>query len=834
MGKFVHLHLHTEYSLLDGAVRIDDLMDKAAELGMPAVALTDHGVMYGAVDFYKAALKKGINPIIGCEIYTAQRSRFDKEHFFDNEPNHLVLLAENNKGYRNLLKIVSKAHLEGFYYKPRADYELLEEYSEGLIALSACLAGAIPRAVLEGNPQGAREIALRLDGIFGRGNFFLELQNNGIESQNIANQGITAISRETGIPLVATNDVHYLNKKDAGPHDVLLCIQTGKTVDEPDRMRFPTQEFYFKTPSEMAELFHEFPEALENTVKIADRCRIELDLTSKHLPAFDLGDGTDHFEFLKSNVYKGLLKRFGEGYGQDLRERVDFELDVIKGMDYTDYFLIVSDFINYAKKNGIMVGPGRGSAAGSLVSYCLGITNIDPVKYDLMFERFLNPERISMPDIDIDFCYENRQKVIDYVTEKYGKDKVCQIITFGTMAARAAIRDVGRALNVSYAQTDIVAKMIPHQPDMTIRNALQINRDLRNLYDDNDLVRELIDTAMLLEGISRHASTHAAGVVITKESVDEHVPLQRNEESVVTQYTMERLEDLGLLKMDFLGLRTLTVIQDCIRFIKELHDIDIDIDSMEYTDPVVFETISTGCTVGIFQLESAGMTAFMKELKPMNLEDIIAGISLFRPGPMEQIPRYLEYKKNPEKVKYHHELLKPVLDVTYGCMVYQEQVMQIVRDIGGYTLARADEVRRIMSKKKTSEMEKERGKFIAGAIEKNVPPATASMIFDEMMDFASYAFNKSHAASYAVIAYQTAFLKTYYPIEFMAATLNSFMGSTDRISIYIQECRRLSVSVLPPDVNHSARKFGVDGTDIRYGLAAVKNVGGRASDAIVE
>ncbi len=832
MSKFIHLHLHTEYSLLDGAVKIDSLMEKAVEFGMPAVAITDHGVMYGVIEFYKSAIEKGIKPILGCEIYTARRSRFDKEHVFDNEPNHLVLLAKNNKGYKNLLKIVTKAHLEGFYYKPRADYELLEEYSEGIIALSACLAGAIPRAILEGNREGALEIAVRLNKILGPGNFYLERQNNGIESQSLVNQGVIEISKKTGIPLVATNDVHYLTKNDSRPHDVLLCIQTGKTVDEPDRMRFPTEEFYFKSTSDMQELFPEFPEAIENTMKIAERCNVKLEMGVPHLPAFTLDEQTDHYEFFKKNVYAGLKKRYGDSPDKKLIKRLEFELNILKDMDYTDYFLIVSDFINYAKSKNIMVGPGRGSAAGSLVSYCLGITNIDPIKYDLLFERFLNPERISMPDIDMDFCYERRHEVIEYVTEKYGKEKVCQIITFGTMAARAAIRDVGRALNVSYAQTDIVAKMIPHQPDMTIQKAMKVNRDLSGIYDDNEQVRELIDTAMLLEGIARHASTHAAGVVITRENVDEYVPLQKNDEAIVTQFTMERLEDLGLLKMDFLGLRTLTVIQDCITFVREIHDIEINIDEMEFDDPNVYKTISDGYTAGIFQLESAGMTSFMKELSPQNLEDIIAGISLYRPGPMEQIPRYLKYKKNPENAKYQHMLLKPILDVTYGCMVYQEQVMRIVQDIGGYTLGRADLVRRIMSKKKRDAMEKERGIFIKGAIDRQVPPQTASLIFDEMTDFASYAFPKSHAAGYAVVVYQTAFLKTYYPLEFMAATLNSFMGSTERISLYIQECGRLGISVLPPDVNSGGRKFGVDGKDIRFGLAAIKNVGYKAADSI--
>jgi len=834
MEKFIHLHLHTEYSLLDGAVRIEDLISKAAEYKMPAVAMTDHGVMYGAVDFYKEAISKGVKPILGCEIYMAKRSRFDKEHVYDTEPNHLVLLAENNEGYKNLMKIVSKAHLEGFYYKPRADYELISEYSKGLIALSACLAGAIPRAILEGDINGAKEIALRYNDIFGQGNFFLELQNNGIESQHIVNQAIIEISDETGIPLIATNDVHYLKREDSEAHDVLLCIQTGKTVDEPDRMRFPTDEFYFKSTSEMYDLFHENKEALQNSMRIAERCNVELDLNSMHLPAFDLGSDISHFDFLKEKVMTGLDARYGAGVDSTILDRANFELETIRGMDYTDYFLIVSDFIDFAKDNDIMVGPGRGSAAGSLVSYSLGITNIDPIKYDLLFERFLNPERISMPDIDIDFCYEKRHKVIEYVTEKYGKDKVCQIITFGTMAARAAIRDVGRALNISYAQTDIVAKMIPHSPTMTIRKALKTNRELSNLYDENETVRKLIDTAMMLEGMARHASTHAAGVVITEKSVDEYVPLQLNEESVVTQFTMEKLEELGLLKMDFLGLRTLTVLQDSINLIKERHGIEIDIDTMKYDDINVFNTISAGLTSGIFQLESAGMTSFMKELKPGSLEDIIAGISLFRPGPMEQIPRYLEFKNNPSKAIYHHELLKPILDVTYGCMVYQEQVMRIVQDVGGYTLGGADKVRRIMSKKKVKQMEEERGKFIAGAIERNVPPKTASTIFDEMMDFASYAFNKSHAAAYAVVAYQTAFFKTYYPVEFMAATLNSFMGSTDRISLYILECRRLGIKVLAPDINTGNVRFSVKGKDILFGFAAIKNVGSRAAEQIVE
>lgn len=834
MKEFTHLHVHTEFSLLDGATRIEGLVDRTAALGMDSVAITDHGVMYGVVDFYKAALERGVKPILGCEIYTASRSRFDKEHRYDNEPGHLVLLAENDTGYRNLMKIVSKAHIEGFYYKPRADFELLEEYSDGIIALSACLAGDIPRMIIEGNRQGALDTALRLEKIFKKGNFFLELQRHGIDNQNIANQGIVEISRETGIPLVATNDVHYLVKEDSKAHDVLLCIQTGKTVQDPSRMRFQTDEFYLKSPEEMRELFSEFPEALHNTVEIADRCNVKLDIGGRHLPAFNLGGGIDHNAYLRGKVEKGLAARYGENVDESTKKRMEFELEVIESMDYTDYFLIVADFIDYAKNNGIMVGPGRGSAAGSIVSYCLGITNIDPIKYDLLFERFLNPERISMPDIDIDFCYERRQDVINYVTDKYGKDKVCQIITFGTMAARAAIRDVGRALDISYARTDTVAKMIPHQPDMTIAKALEVNRDLHALYEENSEIRELIDTAMLLEGISRHASTHAAGVVITEESVDEYVPLQKNEDAVVTQFTMEKLEELGLLKMDFLGLRTLTVIQDCINFVKDKGGEEIDVDNMGFDDKQAYKLISEGNTAGVFQLESPGMTNFMKELQPSNLEDIIAGISLFRPGPMEQIPRYLLYRKNPGKIRYHHELLKPVLDVTHGCMIYQEQVMRIVQDLGGYTLAGADQVRRIMSKKKKKQMEKERVKFIKGALSKGIPENVSSSIFAEMMDFASYAFNKSHAASYAVIAYQTAYLKAHHPVEFMAATLNSFINSSDKISLYIIECKRMGIEVLPPLVNSAEPGFSVEGENIRYGFAAIKNVGRKASSDIAE
>lgn len=845
MGKFVHLHVHTEYSLLDGANRIKDLIKRTKELGMDSIAITDHGVMYGVVEFYKEAVNNGIKPILGCEVYTAKRTRHDKQGVADSDPGHLVLLAKDNQGYKNLMKIVSIGFTEGFYYKPRIDFEILERYSEGLIALSACLSGDVPKALLNNDFEGAKRVAQKYQNLFGKDNFYLELQSNGIEEQKLVNSQLIKLSRETGIPLVATNDAHYLRREDARAHEILLCIQTGKSINDEDRMRFSTEDFYVKSPEEMEELFEYIPEAISNTVRIAERCNVELEFGKLHLPKFDVPENKDAYEYLKELCYKGLKRLYGEDI-EDKIERLEYELSVIKQMGYVDYFLIVGDFIRYAKDNNIPVGPGRGSAAGSLVAYCLGITNIDPLKYNLLFERFLNPERVSMPDIDIDFCYERRQEVIDYVVRKYGEDKVTQIITFGTMAARGAIRDVGRALDIPYNEVDVVAKMIPMQIGMNIDKALEINPELRAKYEQDDKVKELIDTARLLEGMPRHASTHAAGVVISKEPITNYVPLQKNDESITTQFPMGQLEEIGLLKMDFLGLRTLTVIRDAVDLIYENYNIKVDIDRIEMNDPKVFKMISEGKTSGVFQLESAGMTQFMKELMPTSFEDIIAGISLYRPGPMEQIPRYLKNKNNPSEVRYAHPLLENILNVTYGCMVYQEQVMQIVRDLGGYSMGRSDLVRRAMAKKKVSVMEQERKNFIYGIDDENgnmivkgcirngVEEAVANKIFDEMMDFASYAFNKSHAAAYAVVAYQTAWLKCYYPLEFMAALLNSFLGSSDRISQYVYECKTLNIEVLPPDINESQMKFTVVNGKIRFGLAAVKNVGEGAVRSIIE
>ncbi len=844
MKDFVHLHVHTEYSLLDGANRIKDLIRHTVELGMKSIAITDHGVMYGVVDFYKEAMKYDVKPILGCEVYTARRSRLDKQPGVDSEQGHLVLLAKDMTGYKNLMKIVSAGFTEGFYYKPRIDLEVLEKYSEGLIALSACLSGDVSRALLNNDYEKAKKIALKFNEIFGADNFFLELQINGISEQNLVNQNMIRLSREIGIPLVATNDAHYLRRQDARAHEILLCIQTGTNINDEDRMRFSTEEVYVKSPEEMHELFKNIPEALENTVKIADRCNVELEFNKLHLPKFQVPAEEDPFEYLRGLCFEGL-KRLYAGDWEEKRERLEYELAVIKQMGYIDYFLIVWDFIKYAKDNGIMVGPGRGSAAGSLVSYCLGITTVDPLKYSLLFERFLNPERISMPDIDIDFCFERRQEVIDYVVRKYGADRVAQIITFGTMAARAAIRDVGRALDISYGEVDVIAKLIPFQIGMNIEKALEMNPELRRRYNEDMQVKELIDTARLLEGMPRHASTHAAGVVISKEPVTEYVPLQKNEDSITTQFTMGLLEELGLLKMDFLGLRTLTVIRDALELVEKNRGEKIDISTINMEDPNVYKIISEGKTAGLFQLESGGMTQFLKELQPGNLEDIIAGISLYRPGPMDQIPRYIRSKNNPREVKYHHPLLEGILNVTYGCMVYQEQVMQIVRELGGYSMGRSDLVRRAMSKKKISVMEQERQNFIHGivdstgkvlvngAVRNGVDEATANKIFDEMMDFASYAFNKSHAAAYAVIAYQTGWLKCYYPVEFMAALLNSFLGSSEKVSQYVHECKAMNIEVLPPDINESDVKFSVVKGKIRFGLAAVKNVGENAVKAII-
>ncbi len=845
MGNFVHLHVHTEYSLLDGANRIKDLIQRVKELGMDSVAITDHGVMYGVVDFYKEAVKNGIKPILGCEVYTAKRTMRDKQPGIDSDYGHLVLLAKNQIGYKNLMKIVSLGFTEGYYYKPRIDYETLEKYSEGIISLSACLSGDIPSAILNNDYEKAVELANKLHRIFGQGNFYLELQHNGINEQNLVNQQLIKMSGELGIPLVATNDAHYLTKENAKSHEILLCIQTGKTINDDNRMRFNTDEVYVKSPEEMYDNFKNVKQALENTVKIAEMCKVELEFGKLHLPSFEVEEGYTPYEYLREQCYKGLKSRYGENCSEEIIHRLEFELSVISQMGYVDYFLIVWDFIRYARDHGIMVGPGRGSAAGSIVSYALGITSIDPLKYNLLFERFLNPERISMPDIDIDFCYERRQEVIDYVIRKYGKDRVSQIITFGTMAARAVIRDVGRALDITYGEVDAIAKMIPFQIGMNIDKALELNQELKKRYDTDEETQVLIDTARTLEGLPRHASTHAAGVVISKEPIVEYVPLQVNDNSVTTQVTAVPLEELGLLKMDFLGLRTLTVIRDAVELIEKGHGKKIDIQKIDYDDKEVYKMIGEGRTVGVFQLESAGMTQFMKELQPDSLEDVIAGISLYRPGPMDQIPRYIRNKNNPKQIRYHHPMLENILDVTYGCMVYQEQVMQIVRELGGYSLGRSDLVRRAMSKKKISVMEQERKNFIygitdeegneivKGAVKNGVDEITANKIFDEMMDFASYAFNKSHAAAYAVVAYQTAWLKYYYPVEFMAASINSFLGSSDKVSLYANECKTLNIKVLPPDINESNVKFTVVNKNIRFGLAAIKNVGANAIQSVI-
>lgn len=844
---FVHLHVHTEYSLLDGMNRIPDLIARTAELGMNSVAITDHGVMYGVIDFYKAAKKNGIKPILGCEVYTAKRTRFDRQPGMDGDQGHLVLLARDDEGYRNLMKIVSIGFTEGFYYKPRVDLEVLGRYSAGLTALSGCLSGDVPAAILDGDYNKARQKTQALNDIFGQGYFFLELQNNGIEEQNFVNQSLIKLSRETGIPLVATNDVHYLRRDDATAHEVLLCIQTGRKITDEDRMRFNSDNFYVKSPEEMAAAFKNIPEALENTVKIAESCNVELEFNKLYLPQFKVPEGNEPFLYLQRLCNEGIRRIYGDGAADpEYAQRLEYELNVIRQMGYVDYFLIVWDFIKYARDNGIMVGPGRGSAAGSLVAYCLGITSIDPIKYNLLFERFLNPERITMPDIDIDFCYERRQEVIDYVVRKYGEDRVAQIITFGTMAARAAIRDVGRALDIAYNDVDMIAKMIPFQIGMSIDKALSLNPELRIKYEDEEKTAELIDTARLLEGMPRHASTHAAGVVISKDPITEYVPLQKNDESVTTQFSMELLEELGLLKMDFLGLRTLTVIRDAVDLVFKNYGIRLDIDKLDMDEAEVYKMIGEGKTSGVFQLESAGMTQFMKDLQPASLEDIIAGISLYRPGPMDSIPKYIRNKSFPGEITYEHPLLEGILDVTYGCMVYQEQVMQIVREIGGYSYGRSDLVRRAMSKKKHDVMQKERKNFVygitdedgavlvKGAVRNGVDEETANRIFDQMTDFASYAFNKSHAAAYAVVAYQTAWLKYHYPVEFLAASLNSFLGSSGKVSYYVHECKQMGIAVLPPDVNESDVKFTVISGKIRFGMAAVKNVGESAVRELIK
>ncbi len=829
---FCHLHTHTEYSLLDGEANIKKLISRVKELGMTSCAITDHGSMYGVVDFYREAKAQGIHPVIGCEVYMAPRSRFEKVHDIDNKTSHLILLAENQTGYKNLIKMVSSGYIDGFYYKPRIDFELLRENSEGIIALSACLAGEVPKAILSGNYDRAKEIVEKYVEVLGKDNYFLEIQDHSIAEQKRIIPEIIKLGQETGIGIVATNDIHYLKKEDAKYQDVLMCIQMEKTVDDPDRMKFETEEFYIKSPEEMADLFEYIPEALENTVKIARRCNVDFDFETRHLPSYAVPDGQDAFEYLTKLCKEGLEKRYSP-VPDELRERLQYELDVIKNMGFVDYFLIVWDFIHFAKNNGVTVGPGRGSAAGSIVSYALGITTVDPIKYGLIFERFLNPERVSMPDIDIDFAPEGRQKVIDYVVEKYGEGQVAQIITFGTMKAKLAIRDVGRALNIPYAEVDRVAKLVPFDLKMTIEKAIDISTELKTLYENDPKIKELLDTSMALEGLPRHASTHAAGVVITSEPIVNYVPLQLNADNfITTQFTKDTVENLGLLKMDFLGLRNLTVIENAVKIIKKTRGIDLDIDNIDYNSPEVYELISSGNTDGVFQLESAGMQSFMQELKPDSLEDVIAGIALYRPGPMEQIPRYIKSKKNPETIKYKHPLLKDILDVTYGCMVYQEQVLEIVRLLAGYSLGKADQMRRTISKKKADQMVIERKNFIYGSDDGEIPgcikngidEATAVSIFDEINDFANYAFNKSHAAAYAFVTYQTAYLKTFYPVEYMASLISS-IDYLDKINHYIANCKDMNIDRLPPDVNKSEDTFTVENGAIRFGLSAVKNVG---------
>lgn len=833
--SFTHLHVHTEYSLLDGSSKIKELVAKAKELGMDSIAITDHGVMYGAIDFYRACLAEGIKPIIGCEVYVAPTSRFDRGQTDVSRYHHLVLLAENDTGYHNLMKIVSRGFTEGFYYKPRVDYEVLEMFHEGVIALSACLAGEVAFNLRRNEYEEAKKAALKLQGIFGENNFFLELQDHGIAEQQTVNQGILRLSKDTGIPMVATNDIHYINAEDAQAHDILLCIQTQKKVNDENRMRYDGGQYYCKSEEEMRALFPYAQEAIDNTHKIAQRCNVEIEFGHYKLPVFPVPEGYTAWEYLQKLCYEGLEMRY-HNPSQELKDRLAYELDTIHSMGFVDYFLIVSDFIKYAKANGIPVGPGRGSAAGSIVSYCLEITNIDPLKYSLLFERFLNPERLTMPDIDIDFCFERRQEVIDYVVRKYGKDRVVQIVTFGTMAAKAVIRDVGRALDMPYAQVDAVSKMIPTELGITIDKALEYNPDLKKLYNTDEEIKYLIDMSRRLEGLPRHSSMHAAGVVISKAPVDEYVPLSRgSDDSITTQYTMTTLEELGLLKMDFLGLRTLTVIQNAVNIVNRNLPKEqwIKIDDIDYNDKHVFDLISSGKTEGIFQLESAGMKNFMKELKPENLEDVIAGISLYRPGPMDFIPKYIKGKNESESIVYDCPQLEPILSPTYGCIVYQEQVMQIVRDLAGYSYGRSDLVRRAMSKKKASVMEKERQNFVygneeegvSGCINNGISEEVANRIYDEMIDFAKYAFNKSHAAAYAVVSYQTAYLKCYYPVEFMAALMSSVMDNSTKVSEYIYTCRQMGIEILPPDINEGEGSFTVSDGKIRYALSAIKGLG---------
>ena len=841
--NFTHLHVHTEYSLLDGSNKIKEYVARVRELGMDSAAITDHGVMYGVIDFYREAKAAGINPILGCEVYVAPNSRFDREVGSDEDRYyHLVLLAENNQGYANLMKIVSLGFVEGFYYRPRVDKELLRQYHDGIIALSACLAGEVPRYLTRGLYEEARQTALEYQEIFGKDNYFLELQDHGIPDQKLVNQQLLRMSEELDIPLVATNDVHYTYEDDVAAHDILLCIQTGKKLTDENRMRYEGGQYFVKSPEQMAELFPYAPQALENTHKIAERCHVEIEFGVTKLPRFDVPSPYTSWEYLNKLCYEGLDERYGDR-AEELKPRLKYELDTIRKMGYVDYFLIVWDFIRYSRDHGIPVGPGRGSAAGSIVSYTLGITQLDPIRYNLLFERFLNPERVSMPDIDVDFCFERRQEVIDYVVRKYGKDCVAQIVTFGTMAARGVIRDVGRVMDLPYALCDSIAKMIPQELNITIDKALEMNHELKALYDTDEKIKELIDMSKRLEGLPRHTSMHAAGVVISQKEVDEYVPLSRAADgTIVTQFTMTTLEELGLLKMDFLGLRTLTVIDNAVRLVAKDTGRKLDMLKIDYNDKEVLDSIGTGKTDGVFQLESSGMKSFMKELKPQSLEDIIAGISLYRPGPMDFIPQYIRGKNNPETITYDCPQLQHILEPTYGCIVYQEQVMQIVRDLGGYTLGRSDLVRRAMSKKKAAVMAKERQNFVYGNKEEGVPGCiangidekTANKIYDDMTDFAKYAFNKSHAAAYALVAYQTAYLKYYYPVEFMAALMTSVIDNPPKVAEYILTCRQMGIQILPPDINVGEAGFTVDGKNIRYGLSAIKSIGRPVIDAVVE
>lgn len=840
--SFAHLHVHTEYSLLDGSNKIKEYVSRVKELGMNSAAITDHGVMYGVIDFYREARKQGIKPILGCEVYVAPNSRFDRETAGgESRYHHLVLLAENNTGYANLMKIVSRGFTEGYYYKPRVDKDLLRQYHEGIIALSACLVGEVQRYLSRGLTEEAKKVALEYQDIFGKGNFFLEMQDHGIPEQQLVNQRQIQLSKETGIELVVTNDIHYTYAEDAKPHDILLCIQTGKKLDDENRMRYEGGQYYVKSPQEMEALFPYAKQALENTQKIADRCEVEIEFGVTKLPKYDVPDGMTSWEYLNKLCWEGLEKHYGES-SRELKERLRYELDTIRSMGYVDYFLIVWDFIKYAKDHGIAVGPGRGSAAGSIVSYCLEITNIDPIRYQLLFERFLNPERVTMPDIDVDFCFERRQEVIDYVVRKYGKDRVVQIVTFGTLAARGVIRDVGRVMDLPYAFVDSIAKMIPQELNITIDKALQMNPELRKTYENDPQVKLLIDMCKRLEGLPRHSSMHAAGVVIGQREIDDFVPLSRaSDGSITTQFTMTTLEELGLLKMDFLGLRTLTVIQNAVQLAKSKNP-ELDMDQIDYNDKQVLSYIGTGKTDGIFQLESGGMKGFMKELKPNSLEDIIAGISLYRPGPMDFIPQYIRGKNDAGSITYDCPQLEPILAPTYGCIVYQEQVMQIVRDLAGYTLGRSDLLRRAMSKKKGDVMQKERQIFVYGDEENGVPGCikngidekTANKIYDEMIDFAKYAFNKSHAAAYAVVSYQTAYLKYYYPVEYMAALMTSVIENPSKVAEYIYACRQMNIQILSPDINRGIGNFSVDGNNIRYGLAAIKSIGRPVIAAIIE